>query len=203
MKKNIFSRLGDVSKIHNRAAFSNIQQKMDKYRGSNAFLELAGKRFSCREFSNLPVSPSKKGKILEAARLAPTACNKQPVHVWALSSEEALQRIRPIHQLFGAPLVFMVGCKKDEAWVRTCDGKNGAETDAAIVGTHIMLAAADLDLGCTWVGSFDPVKIAEAFPETAGYEITALFAVGRPAETAEPSERHSIRKSMEEFATEL
>ena len=97
----------------------------------------------------------------------------------------------------------MVGCKKDEAWVRSCDGKNGAETDAAIVGTHIMLAAADLDLGCTWVGSFDPVKIGEAFPETAGYEITALFAVGRPSETAAPSERHSIRKSKEEFTTEL
>ena len=198
-----FNHFGDVSKIHNRAAFSNIQQKMDRYRGANTFLELAGKRFSCREFSILPVSPSKKAKILEAARLAPTACNKQPVHVWALSSKEALERIRPIHQLFGAPLVFMVGCKKDEAWVRGCDGKNGAETDAAIVGTHIMLEAADVDLGCTWVGSFDPVKIAEAFPVTAGYEITALFAVGRFSDTAMPSERHSIRKSMEEFATEL
>ena len=97
----------------------------------------------------------------------------------------------------------MVGCRKEEAWVRGYDGKNGAETDAAIVGTHIILAAADLDLGSTWVGSFDPVKLAEAFPETAGYEITALFAIGHPAENAGPSERHSLRKSMEEFTSEL
>ena len=203
MKKGILTRLGDITKIHQRAAFSDVQQKIDKYRGSNAFLELASKRFSCREFSDLPVSASKRNKILEVARLAPTACNRQPVHVWAITSENALARIREIHQLFGAPLVFMVGCKADEAWVRGCDGKNGAETDAAIVGTHIMLAAADLDLGCTWVGSFDPAKIAETFPETEGYEITALFAVGRPAVNAAPSERHSIRKSIEEFATEL
>ena len=168
-----------------------------------SFLELASKRFSCREFSERKVSPSNIAKILEAARLAPTACNKQPVHVWALSSEEALQRIRPIHRLFDAPLAVMVGCRKEEAWVRGYDGKNGAETDAAIVGTHIMLAAADLELGSTWVGSFDPVKLAEAFPETAGYEITALFAIGHPAENAGPSERHSLRKSMEEFTSEL
>lgn len=97
----------------------------------------------------------------------------------------------------------MVGCRKEEAWVRGYDGKNGAETDAAIVGTHIMLAAADLDLGSTWVGSFDPAKVADAFPETAGYEVTALFAVGYPADSAVPSERHSLRKSKEEFTTEL
>ena len=169
----------------------------------SAFLELAGERFSCRKFNNQPVSSSKIDQILEAARLAPTACNKQPVHIWALNSKEAMQRIRPIHTLFGAPAAFMVGCKSDEAWVRVYDGKNGAETDAAIVGTHILLAAADLGLGCTWVGSFDPANLAEAFPETQGYEITALFAVGHPAADAVPSERHSLRKCMEEFVTKL
>ena len=176
---------------------------MKKDLSHSAFLELAGKRFSCRKFNKRPVSSSKIDKILESARLAPTACNKQPVHIWALNSEEAMLRIRPIHTLFDAPAAFMVGCKRDEAWVRGYDGKNGAETDAAIVGTHIILAAADLELGCTWVGSFDPVKLAEAFPETKGYEITALFAVGHPAADAVPSERHSLRKSMEEFATKL
>ena len=198
-----FGRLGDISRILNRAAFSDIQQKIDKHQGSNTFLELAANRFSCREFSDRPVSPSKMAKILNAARVAPTACNKQPVHIWAVTSEEALSRLRTVHNLFDAPLAFMVGCKADEAWVRGCDGKNGAETDAAIVGTHLMLAASDLDLGCTWVGSFDPVKVAELFPETAGYEITALFPVGYPSKDAEPSERHSQRKTLEEFVTKL
>lgn len=203
MKKRIFSRLGDISKIHHRAAFADVEHRINKHQGSNAFLELAEKRFSCREFNNHPVAAVKVMKILDAARLAPSARNLQPTHIWVLSSDEALGRIRPVHQLFGAPIGFMVGYKKEEAWVRACDGKNEGETDAAIVGTHIMLAAADMDLGCTWIGSFDPAKVAEAFPETAGYVITALFAVGHPAAHAEPSERHSQRKSMEEFVTEL
>lgn len=203
MKKGFFSRLGDISRIHHRAAFADVEDRVNRFFGSSTFLSLAEKRYSCREFKSHPISEVKIKRILEAARLAPSACNKQPVHVWAVTSETALERLRAVHPVFGAPLAFIVGCKADEAWVRSFDGKNGAETDAAIVGTHIMLCAADLDLGSTWIGSFDPAKLAEAFPETAGYEITALFAVGAPASNTSPSERHSQRKSIEEFATEL
>ena len=203
MKKRILSRLGDISRIHHRAAFADVQYRIDKYHGSNTFLELAAKRFSCRTFNHHPVSSVKLAKILEAARLAPSAKNQQPVHVWALTSEEALSRIRPIHTMFDAPVVIMVGYRSSYAATRACDGFNWAETDASIVGTHIILAAADLDLGCTWVGSFDPVKVREAFPETEGYVISSLFAIGHPSSHAEPSERHSLRKSLEEFSTEL
>ncbi|MGI5848354.1 MAG: nitroreductase family protein [Candidatus Cryptobacteroides sp.] len=203
MKKGFFSRLGDVSRIHHRAAFADVEYRINRFFGSYGFLSLVEKRYSCRKFKSQPVSDVKINRMLEAARLAPTASNKQPVHVWAVTSETALERLRAVHPLFGAPMAFMVGCKPDEAWVRSFDGKNGAETDAAIIGTHLMLCAADLDLGCTWIGAFDPVKLAKAFPETAGYEITALFAVGVPASDATPSERHSQRKSMEEFVTEL
>lgn len=203
MKKSIFSRLGDISRIHHRAAFADVEHRINRHHGSNAFLKLVEKRYSCREFNNHPVAAGKVMKMLEAARLAPSACNKQPVHVWAVTGDKAMARLRAVHPLFGAPMAFMVGCKADEAWVRSFDGKNGAETDAAIVGTHLMLSAANLDLGCTWIGSFDPARLADAFPETAGYEITALFAVGHPLAHTLPSERHSQRKSIEEFATEL
>ena len=203
MKKRILSRLGDISRIHHRAAFADVQYRIDKHHGSNTFLELAAKRFSCRSFNHYPVSSVKLAKILEAACLAPSAKNQQPVHVWALTSEEALSRIRPIHTMFDAPVVIMVGYRSPDAATRACDGFNWAETDASIVGTHIILAAADLDLGCTWVGSFDPAKVREAFPETEGYVISSLFAIGHPSSHAEPSERHSLRKSLEEFSTEL
>lgn len=172
-------------------------------KSGNQFLELAGGRYSCRLFDARPVPPSELEKIIEAARLAPSARNQQPLHLWTLTSEEALARIRPIHTMFDAPAVIMVGHKASEAWVRACDGKCAAETDAAIAGTHIILAAADLGLGCTWVGSFDPVQVRKAFPETEGYEIAALFAIGYPHQRALPSERHTIRKSVEEFNTNL
>ena len=180
-----------------------MKKGTDKRQDPGFFLELAANRFSCRKFNRRPVSSLKLAKIIEAARVAPSAKNIQPVHIWALTSEEALSRIRPIHTMFNAPLVIMVGFKASEGWTRACDGKNWGEVDATIAGTHIILAAADLGLGCTWVGSFDPATVREAFPETEGYEISSLFAIGHPAADAAPSERHSIRKSVDEFATEL
>lgn len=203
MKKRLLDRLSDISKIHHRAAFVDVEHHIKKHQGSDAFLQLAQKRYSCRAFSNRAVSAAKIQKILEAGRLAPTAKNLQPVHVWVVSSDEALAKLRPIHTCYDAPVVFLVGYDPAAAWVRAVDGKNGGETDAAIVGTHMMLAAADVDLDSVWIGSFDPARVRDAFPETAGYEIALLLPVGHAAAHTEASERHGQRKSFEDFATEL
>ena len=80
--------------------------------------------------------------------------------------------------------ILMLGARADEAWVRKYDGRNFADVDASIVGTHIMLAAHDLGLGTTWVGHFDAPAVHEAFPETAGYDLVALLAI--PPTTPSP-----------------
>jgi len=63
------------------------------------------------------------------------------------------------------------------------------------------MEAADLGLGSVWVGSFDPAKVLELFPEMAGQEPVAMFPVGIPA--AKPGANHGKRVKMEEFATEI
>ena len=199
-KKTIFSRLSDVSNIHHRAAFSDVLKHTAPKQ--SPFLKLAAARYSCRSFTSEPVSDAELASILEAARLAPTACNKQPVHLWVLTDPQHLAKLQDVTRYtFGAPLVIIVGCNPEDAWVRSCDGKNGAEVDAAIVGTHIMMEAASLNLGTTWVGSFDPAKLKELFPETAGWVPVAIFPIGHPAGDA--SENHSKRKSLEELVSEL
>ncbi len=168
----------------------------------NAFLKLAKERYSCRGFKDEAVSEEDISSILEAARVAPSAVNRQPVHVWAVLSGDrrtALKDATPY--TFDAPVIFVVGCREEDAWVRKYDGFNSAGEDAAIVGTHIMLQAADLGLGTTWVGSFDPAKVLQAIPEMRGWIPYALFPCGHPA--AAPSERHGIRKSVSEFVTTI
>jgi len=202
MAKTLLQRLSDISNIHKRAAFSDVL-KYTSPKHSH-FLTLAGKRYSCRSFSARPVSDTMVESILEAARLAPSAVNKQPVHIWVARSPESIAKLgETTKYLFGAPIVFVVGCKPSEAWVRKYDGKNGAEIDAAIVGTHIMMAAADLGLGSTWVGSFDPAALRSAFPAVADWEVVALFPVGHPAADAAPSANHEKRKPLDEFVSEL
>ena len=168
------------------------------------FLELARDRYSCRSFSGAPVEAEKVQALVEAAIAAPTAVDKQPWHLWVVESPEAVARLSELTRFsFGAKVILMLGAKADEAWVRKYDGRNFADVDASIVGTHIMLAAHDLGLGTTWVGHFDAPAVKEAFPETAGYDLVALFPLGHPAENDEPSARHFERKEEGELVSRL
>lgn len=105
------------------------------------FNELIKERFSCRALSDKAIPHDVTGRIFEAARLAPTAVNKQPFKVWALQSPEARAKLAETTKFtFGAGLFLVVGGKPDEAWVRQYDERNFADVDAAIVATQIMLA---------------------------------------------------------------
>ncbi|MBR4809493.1 MAG: nitroreductase family protein [Bacteroidales bacterium] len=202
MKKGILS---DISKIMNRAAFADVDHKITKYKyGSDAFMRILESRYSCHSFSNTPVSDSKLEMILEAGRMAPSAKNLQPTRIWVVKSEEALARLRTVHPCYGAPLVLIVGCRNEEAWVRESDGVNAAKTDASIVLTHLMLTATDAGLANMWIWDFDPSKVREVLPETREHGIYALLAVGYPAKgEGNPTELHSQRKPLEEMVKVL
>ena len=166
--------------------------------GPMDFLTLAHERYSCRRFADTPVEQEKIDKIIEAAVAAPTAVNYQPFKIWIIQKAEDIEKIaQTTPYTFQAPMVFAVGGKVDEAWVRKYDGKNFVDVDASVVATHMMLEIHDLGLGTTWVGSFDEDKLKDFFPVMNGYNIVALFPTGYPAETAHPSRLHTTRKDSE------
>lgn len=206
MKKSFFSRMADLAKVTNRAAFSDMDNQIKKHTyGSDAFLKILQSRYSCHAFNDYPVSDAKLEMILETGRLAPSAGNCQPVRIWVIRSEEALARMRNnIHPCYGAPVVLVVGCRNEEAWVRECDGVNAAKTDAAIVLTHLMLTATDAGLANMWIWDFDPHKVREVFPEMKDHGVYGMLAIGYPASGAgRPTDLHTQRKSIEDLVIEL
>lgn len=167
------------------------------------FLELAKTRWTCRSYDSRPVEQDKIDKLLEAMRLAPTAKNLQPQHIWVLTSEEALARVRTTTRCtYGAPLVLIVGYDPQAAYIRD-DGKNFGEIDSSIVGTHLILEAEQLGLGSTWIGAYDAALLHERFPELEGSVDVALFAIGYPAADAAPAPRHTESKSDDELVSYL
>lgn len=168
------------------------------------FLQLARDRYSCRSFSDRPVEAEKIDVLVDAAVAAPTAVDKQPWHLWVVESADAVERLSSLTRFsFGARAILVLGALADEAWVRKYDGRNFADVDASIVGTHIMLAAHDLGLGTTWVGHFDAPAVKEAFPEMAPYDLIALFPLGYPAVGDEPAAKHFVRRPAEELVTRV
>ena len=168
------------------------------------FAKLSAERYSLRKFSDQPVEQEKLALILEAGRNAPTAHNNQPQRIFVIQSPEALEKAdacTPMH--FHAPMTLVVAYDPEAAWKREHDGKNHGEIDASIAITQMMLQAADLGLGSTYVGVFEPEKLLEAFPEMAGLCPIAMLPMGYPAENARPSKLHTMRNPMENFVKYL
>lgn len=168
------------------------------------FQELSAKRFSLRKFSAQSVEKEKLALVLEAGHNAPTAHNNQPQRIYVIQSQEGLQKADAcMDSHFAPPMILVVAYDPKKAWVREGDGKNHGEIDASIAATQMMLQAADLGLGTTYVGMFDPKKLVEAFPEMTGLVPTAMIPIGYPAEGAHPARLHTTRMPIEEMVRYL
>ncbi len=169
------------------------------------FLELAKKRYSVRAYKDAPIEEEKLELLLEAAKVAPSAKNCQPVVVYVVRSEEkrkALAGVCPC--TWNAPVIFVITYRPDRAsgGIRNENDCFG-ETDSAIVACHLMLEAADLGLGTCWVGMFrsEEVKKVLGLPEEV--EVRHLMPAGYPADNAAPSPRHTQYRDRSEIVAFL
>lgn len=163
------------------------------------FLKLAKERHSVRKFSDKKVEKEKLDLILEAARLAPTACNLQPQRIFVFNNEESLSKLKSCTAYhFNAPLAILICYDKEISWKRKYDGKDGGEVDAAIITTHMMLEVSNLGLGTTWVGSFDPTVMSSIYELPENIIPIALLPIGYPAEDSAPHPNHDSRLELEE-----
>lgn len=164
------------------------------------FERLAAERYSVREFAPTPVEEEKLRKILEAARVAPTAVNFQPQKLYVVKSPEALARLTAIRPVFGAPLAVIVCYDDTRSWKNSRDaGHDSGEVDAAIVTTHMMLQAWELGIGSCWIGAFQPSAVAEAFGIPANEHPVAILPLGYPADGCRPSDKHTSFRDAEDY----
>lgn len=155
------------------------------------FLEIAKKRYSVRNYSDRKVEAEKLDKILQAAHVAPTAANLQPVHLIAVQEKDGLEKIGKGANIYGAPLAVIVCANHNKAWVRPFDNKQTTDIDASILTDHMMIEATELGLGSVWVCYFKPDIIRKEFNLPDNLEPINILAIGYSNEEAADPERHS------------
>ena len=156
------------------------------------FLDLAEKRRSVRAYKPEPVPEELLQQVLEAGRLAPSACNKQPWRFIVVRSETGRRALGAAYArewFWKAPLVIAVCILPKEAWTRSHDGKNYAMADGALAMDHLQLAAAELGLGTCWIGAFDPAAAREILGLPDGVEIVGMTPLGFPDVETNPRVR--------------
>ena len=157
-----------------------------------AFLDLAEKRRSVRAYKPDAVPEELLQTALEAGRLAPSACNKQPWRFIVVRSETVRRALGAAYArewFWKAPLVVAVCVLPKEAWTRSHDGKNYAMVDGALAMDHLQLAAAELGLGTCWIAAFDPAAAREILGLPDGAEIVGMTPLGFPDVEANPRVR--------------
>lgn len=167
-----------------------------------SFLAIAKRRCSIRTYETTPVEQEKIDAIVEAAHVAPTAANRQPVRIVCVSSREGLAKLGKAANLHGAPLAFVVCADRDRSWERRYDGMRSTHIDASILTDHMMMEAADLGLGSVWICAFDPAIVRDEFELPSSLEPVNILAVGYAAcEPTSPNRHDTERIPISELVT--
>jgi nitroreductase len=151
-------------------------------------------RRSVRAYRPDPVPEEVLGRILEAARLAPSAKNLQPWKLVVVRDPERRRRLAEAAMgqdfVAEAPVV-IAAVALDPERVMRC-GVPSYAVDVAIAVDHLTLAAVQEGLGTCWIGSFsqDEVRRILGIPER--YRVVALLPLGYPADEPLPKYRKEL-----------
>jgi len=165
------------------------------------FYEVINKRRSIRAYKKDPVEDSKLSRILNAARLAPTAANRQPFSLIVVKDGETKQKLKDAYSqewFFTAPVIVCACALPDNAWKRN-DGKVYVDVDVAIAMDHLILAAFAEGLGTCWIAAFKPEVVREVLNIPENMEPLILTPLGYPEIIPEPT----FRKPLEEMVREI
>ncbi len=161
------------------------------------YFDLIACRYSVRAYTSDPVEDWKLHKVLEAARLAPTAANLQPFQIIVIHTEGRQSELGKIYHrewFVQAPLLICgVGVPR-QSWVRAADQRRYLDVDVAIVMDHLILAAADLGLGTCWVAAFNAQAARQALALPDEVEPLIFTPLGYPADLPGAKERKPLEE---------
>ena len=155
--------------------------------------EAITRRFSCRAYRSDPIPQDHLDLILEAARLAPSACNQQPWRFAVVRDPALRRRIAEEGFLPGinmdwaieAPVHVVVGMERSLVTHRIAPSVSGVDypwVDIGIAGEHLVLAATELGLGTCWIGWIRPKIIARIVGWPGSIRPVVVITVGYAAD---------------------
>jgi len=142
-------------------------------------------RKSVRSYREQPVEQEKLDRILEAARLAPSASNRQEWRFVVVREPEKRELLAAAARqpFVGEAPVLMVCCAETDHHRMRC-GHECFLVDVSIAIDHATLAAVAEGLGTCWIGAFDAGEVRRILSIPSGIEVVGLLPLGYPADPA-------------------
>ena len=150
-------------------------------------------RRSIRKYQDRPVEEKVLTEILEAARLAPSANNRQDWRFVAVKDREQIDKLVSAtgQSFIGTAPIVIAGVALNPERVMRCEVPAYA-VDVAIAMTNITLAATANGLGTCWIGSFDQAEVKRILKIPEEYKVVQLMPLGYPDEKPEVRSRKPL-----------
>lgn len=173
-----------------------------------SFLDLVKKRQSCRKYLSTLVPREALERCLEAARLAPSACNSQAwrfivVAEPSLRARLAEKAFSGVYAMNGfakeAPVLVVVVTERSKYVAQVAGATRGTQynlIDIGIVCEHFILQATEEGLGTCWIGWFDQKGVRETLGLSKNDSLDIVISVGFPAD----AQREKVRKQINDIA---
>ena len=145
-------------------------------------LEAIKKRKSVRHYLEKEIPKDILMEIMEAARLAPSASNRQPWRFIVVQDKDLRQKLMQASRnqpFVGEASVVVAGCATNTNHIMP-NGVHSYPVDLAIALDHISLQAADLGLGTCWIGAFNQEKVKDILHIPENVTIVCLMTLGYP-----------------------
>jgi len=175
------------------------------------FMELVRKRCSVRKYDSRPLKREDINSCLEAARLAPSACNSQPWNFIIVAEPVLKEKVAEamLRGIYGnntfvrqVPVLVAVVTEKSQWFTRVANFLRDTKMyciDLGIAGEHFILRAAELGIGTCWLGWFNERQVKKALGIPKHKRIDVMISMGYPASEFIPPEKN--RKAINEMSS--
>jgi len=167
--------------------------------------EAVSKRRSIRKYKDTEVEDEKLQDILEVARIAPSAANRQEWKFIVVKDKESREKLAEAanNQTFVAEApVIIVACSTESERLMPC-GQYAYTVDISIAVSFMILEATELGLGTCWLGAYDEEKVRNILNIPERIRVPAMFTLGYADESPHQRPRKHLSEiiSSEKYVT--
>jgi len=172
--------------------------QQDQFTEKNEFFNIIYSRKSTRKYLGIPVEWDKITKIVDAARVGPSAGNLQPVRTIIVQDQKKRTQISESclsqHWMSSAPVHIIITTNPEhpERYYGEKGKQKYALQDASMAGMTMMLAATALKLGSCWISLFNEEKIKETLDIRPEVDVHGIITIGYSAD----KEKKTIKKRI-------
>ncbi len=158
--------------------------------------EAINERKSIRRYKETEIEDEKLEKILESARIAPSAANRQEWKFLVVKNQETRNKLIDAangQKFVGQAPITIVACSTESKRLMPC-GQYAYTVDLSIAVSFMILEATELGLGTCWLGAYDEDKVKDILSIPKDIRVPAMFTLGYADETPDPRPRRDLEQ---------